>query len=1077
MPTLDNKSTKKLVKKLNFDQNPTKALHDELLGHTETLEMISEALNKPMTVDLPEKPQSADGVDSFVTGMLDMIRGEKGEKGEQGEQGKAGEQGPAGKDGRGLTGPQGVQGFTGTPGERGDRGPTGLKGDQGPEGIPGRDGKDGKDGKDAPTPDAKRLAELLKKLPEKERLELKDLRNSGEIMGAMGKLKKLNFDDLRWHGGGLSTVSHDTTLTGDGTASSPLSALGSINTLQYKVFYTVGFSNADYICDGVADDVQIQAAVTAAYAAGGGAVFIKVGTYDITTAINVGGGFPGAITIMGVGWDTELKVHANANCYIFDLGAAGIPLFTNGLTIKDMLLNGNGANQTTAGGGIYARGAVWCKFDHLFIQTPWEAGIRFYQDGTGSYGHHNSMNDCLFRDGKDSNGGHGWAIKFEQSDENRCVGCTFQDNGKPLSDGKDTQVYDTNAGINAFIGCAWVGGGSGSTFVKSDSSPGRLMFDACSFDGGINTDQLYFGGDQCSVVNCTFLNVGNGASSGQVAAIHFKGAGAINNKIVGNQFDASTAFATGVWEENSANKNTVEANSFTGTWLSSAPVVLIGVNSISRDNQSSNNTSFGGIVTTIINNENNIGLSITQNDTTNNPRAVSLTNTGTAATLFIDPNGNASTSSSSGGAVLLENTGNLGSGMVIYSNAGASTSGARLLSLRADNVLYDQAVMAISNDGTGVALSINSTGGSGGAISASSSGTSETGLFNYTGTDSSTGALEAISSNPNFSAMEVSGQELGHGTIKITHTGTGTDANAAAISIDLEGSGTAAQGMFITSTTGGTTGPLIQFKNNMLALGGANAQVGLLYLSAGGNFGIGSTTASTPIEKLTIGTNGTGKPILAMAETTAPSLTSGFGKFYVKSSDSNPYFLDDSGNEYGLLESRKALRDVFRNSGQGITTETFPITASASATVVVTQSVYYGLVGFLKGDIITNIHIAVSTAVTGASTSCFVAVLDSAGNRLAVSNDLTTSADAVGVKTLALSSPYTILADGAYYLALLIVNTGTPPTLARGASFSANIMSGIGSGVRRAAVQTGQTTIPTSATFANTALAYWMATS
>lgn len=43
--------------------------------------------------------------------------------------------------------------------------------------------------------------------------------------------------------------------------------------------------------------------------------------------------------------------------------------------------------------------------------------------------------------------------------------------------------------------------------------------------------------------------------------------------------------------------------------------------------------------------------------------------------------------------------------------------------------------------------------------------------------------------------------------------------------------------------------------------------------------------------------------ILNLAETTAPASTAGVGKFYVKSSDSLPYFMDDSGNETALILS------------------------------------------------------------------------------------------------------------------------------------------------------------------------------
>jgi hypothetical protein len=64
----------------------------------------------------------------------------------------------------------------------------------------------------------------------------------------------------------------------------------------------------------------------------------------------------------------------------------------------------------------------------------------------------------------------------------------------------------------------------------------------------------------------------------------------------------------------------------------------------------------------------------------------------------------------------------------------------------------------------------------------------------------------------------VSGHETGHGTLKISHVNPGpnpeSDANDAAISIDLQAGkarGTAAQGLFLKSTTGGTSGEIIHY--------------------------------------------------------------------------------------------------------------------------------------------------------------------------------------------------------------------------------------------------------------------------
>lgn len=69
-------------------------------------------------------------------------------------------------------------------------------------------------------------------------------------------------------------------------------------------------------------------------------------------------------------------------------------------------------------------------------------------------------------------------------------------------------------------------------------------------------------------------------------------------------------------------------------------------------------------------------------------------------------------------------------------------------------------------------------------------------------------ALNVVSINSAFSCLEVTGTETNRGTVKITHQGysDGSDSSAAAVSIDLQttvggSGGTAAQGIFITSTT------------------------------------------------------------------------------------------------------------------------------------------------------------------------------------------------------------------------------------------------------------------------------------
>ncbi|NBK85607.1 hyaluronoglucosaminidase, partial [Streptococcus equi] len=83
-------------------------------------------------------------------------------------------------------------------------------------------------------------------------------------------------------------------------------------------------------------------------------------------------------------------------------------------------------------------------------------------------------------------------------------------------------------------------------------------------------------------------------------------------------------------------------------------------------------------------------------------------------------------------------------------------------------------------------------------------------------------ALNITSGNENGSAMQIRGVEKALGTLKITHENPNVEAsydeNAAALSIDIVkkqkggGKGTAAQGIYINSTSG-TTGKMLRIRN------------------------------------------------------------------------------------------------------------------------------------------------------------------------------------------------------------------------------------------------------------------------
>lgn len=102
-----------------------------------------------------------------------------------------------------------------------------------------------------------------------------------------------------------------------------------------------------------------------------------------------------------------------------------------------------------------------------------------------------------------------------------------------------------------------------------------------------------------------------------------------------------------------------------------------------------------------------------------------------------------------------------------------------------------------------------------------------------------------------------------------------------------------------------------------------------------------------------------------------------------------------------------------------------------------------GLVGLRAGDVITNVAVHVVSNGTGV-TLAKVGIYDVSGNLLASSADVDTSftsGSANRKQVTAFSSPYTVVSDGGYYLAVLFVG-GTSPTILRANTSTSAAISG-----------------------------------
>lgn len=130
------------------------------------------------------------------------------------------------------------------------------------------------------------------------------------------------------------------------------------SSVSSTIYKTVGRTNADYITDGVADQVQIQAAIDAVIALGGGTIFIKAATYDIADPIIIIGS---NLIIRGEGTATKFVLANEVNEEIFCVGNASTAC--NNVSFYDFYMDGNKSNQTGTLTGSQTRNLIRYRSD------------------------------------------------------------------------------------------------------------------------------------------------------------------------------------------------------------------------------------------------------------------------------------------------------------------------------------------------------------------------------------------------------------------------------------------------------------------------------------------------------------------------------------------------------------------------------------------------------------------------------------------------------------------------------------------------------------------------------------------
>lgn len=139
----------------------------------------------------------------------------------------------------------------------------------------------------------------------------------------------------------------------------------------------VGFDAAtcDYLCDGTADEVQINAAIAAVVVLGGGCVALQRGTYDIRASIVM----DNEVWLHGSGFDTVL-LRSTAN---FDMITATNKI---NMIISDFYLDG--ASSATC--GIYFSGCTYSIIQRVYVTRSGDEGIQLTSNS-----HYNHILDCI----------------------------------------------------------------------------------------------------------------------------------------------------------------------------------------------------------------------------------------------------------------------------------------------------------------------------------------------------------------------------------------------------------------------------------------------------------------------------------------------------------------------------------------------------------------------------------------------------------------------------------------------------------------------------------------------------------
>lgn len=244
--------------------------------------------------------------------------------------------------------------------------------------------------------------------------------------------------------------------------------------ITQKTFLTVGTSaGADYVCDGTNDNVELQAAIDAINTAGGGTVFIRKGTYNVTTPITIGSN----TTLWGEEAKTTIikKVAAQNNTVFNNKDT------TNGnsfIVIRNLTIDQNGDNQSSAGGGSSFTGLYDSTLENVIFEKSYTFNL-FIGSTTGTL----LTGTLTFTNGDTTVTGSGTAFTTELA-----VGTIVKSNGAHFQ-----RVQSITNDTSFELDRAWGWATESGVTARKVNANARNRILNCTFNGNDHNDNVGLG--------------------------------------------------------------------------------------------------------------------------------------------------------------------------------------------------------------------------------------------------------------------------------------------------------------------------------------------------------------------------------------------------------------------------------------------------------------------------------------------------------------------------------------------------------------------------------------------------------